>query len=109
MANEVIETREPPAMTTTSKIALNLATQAVSCGLTHDTVAVVVDNFAAEPASPVDCNGLVSAAFDALLDEIDEALPFAHFDRRIAATWAQAGMDHRLELASERRAFSSHF
>jgi hypothetical protein len=92
-----------------SKIALKLATEAKSCGLEHDTVSVVVDNFAAEPSSAVDCNGLVSEAFDALLDEIDEALPLARFDRRLAATWAQAGMDHRLELASERRAFSSHF
>lgn len=96
-------------MTTTSKIALRLATEAVSCGLEHDTVSVVVDNFAAEPSSPTDCNGLVSEALDALLDEIDEALPFAHFDRRIANSWAQAGADHRLEMAAERRAFASHF
>lgn len=94
---------------TPSNIALKLATKAKSYGLTHDTASVVVDNFAAEPASPTDCNSLVSEAFDALLDEIDEAMPFAHFDRRDAAVWAQTGMDHRLEMAAERRAFSSYF
>lgn len=96
---------------TTSKIALMLATRAKSIGLEHDTASVCVDEGFHEVFSrdDSDCNGLVSEAFDALLDEIDEALPFAHFDRRIAAVWAQAGSDLRLEQAAERRAFSSHF
>jgi hypothetical protein len=89
-----------------SKIALKLAIEAKSCGLEHDIVSVCEGDFG---VSRHDCNGLVDEAFDALCDEVEAALPFAHFDRRIASVWAQAGMDHRLEMAAERRAFSSHF
>ncbi len=93
-------------MSKTSKIALRLATEAKSIGLEHDLVSVCVDaGFGEAP----DCNGLVPEALDALLDEVEAALPFARFDRRIAAEWARAGSDNRLEAAAERRAFSSHF
>ena len=84
-----------------SKIALKLAIEAVSCGLEHDTVSVCEGDFPS-PRSPVDCNGLVEEAFEALLDEVDEAMPFARFDRRIANAWAQAGSDLKMEMAAER-------
>lgn len=97
-------------MTSASKIALKLATEAKSIG-DDNLVDTIVDAGFHElfHRDPSDCNGLVSEAFDALVDEVEAAMPFARFDRRIAAVWAQAGMDHRLELAAERRAFSSHF
>lgn len=80
-----------------SKIAMKIATEAKSIGLAHDTASVAVDLGFYECSKFGGCDGLVTEAFDALLDEVDAALPLAKFDRRIAADWARAGADNAAE------------
>jgi hypothetical protein len=82
------------AAATYSKIALKLAIEAKSCRLEHDLVSVVCDAMG---------GFLVDEAFDALVDEVEAALPFARFDRRRAGEWERAGCDCRAEAINERR------
>lgn len=92
-----------------SKIALNIATDAKSIGDTNLVDTIVDAGFHEVPRQLGDCNGLVSEAFDALVEEVEAALPFARYDRRIAADWARAGTDMRADMMAERLALSSHW
>lgn len=92
-------------MTRHSKTALRLATIFKSIG--GDLSDVLVDEgFHEVPRNGFDLNGIVPEAFDALMDEVEEALPAARYDNRIARVWAQAGADIFAERHAERMAFS---
>jgi hypothetical protein len=92
-----------------SRIAMKLAIEAKSIGFTQDLEPVLVDA-GFHVAGPHDgCNGLTDEAFAALWTEVEEALPLARYDSRIAREWAKAGQDIHSELMAERRAFCSHF
>lgn len=92
-----------------SKIALRIATEAKSIGDKNLIDTIVDAGFHEVTRQPGDCNGLVSEAFDALVEEVEGAMPFARHDRRIAAEWVRAGMDMRADMMAERRALSSHW
>ena len=93
-------------MTTPSAIALKIATEAKSTGRANLADTICDAGFYEVPRSHYDCNGLCAEAFDALYDEVEAALPFAHYDRRIARGWARAGADIFAERQAERMAFS---
>lgn len=91
-------------MRTISAIAMKIATEAKSTGDTNLIDSIVDAGFYEAPYAD-SCDGLCTEAFDALVEEVAAAMPFAKFDRKIAADWARAGADIFAERRSEQMAF----
>lgn len=88
-----------------SKIALMIATEAKSIGDTNLIDTIVDAGFYEAPRDS--CDGLCTEAFDTLVEEVAEAMPFARYDSRIAREWARAGSDNLAAERSEQIAFGS--
>lgn len=89
-----------------SAIALKIATIAKSVGDTNLIDSICDAGFYEVPREHHDCNGLCIEAFDALVEEVAEAMDYAKYDRRIASDWAKAGADIFAERHAEQMAFS---
>lgn len=82
-----------------SRLALRIATEAKSIGDTNLVDSIEDAGFYEAPRNS--CDGLCAEAFDALVEEVAAAMPFARYDARIAREWTRAG-----SAAAERMAFS---